>query len=116
MDRNYSLDDIVGGEKILNFNQTEFSVNYGSVLNPQRDESLKNVFLRKVIAKDFHGLVKELGSILSGVQKRTYVNMRDRQGRTCLFFAVYRQDYEMCEVLLRAGAETKLCDHLGRTA
>lgn len=80
-----------------------------------RDESLKNVILRKVILRDLSGLVKELDGIHSGVHKRSLVNMRDKNGRTCLFFAVYLQNYEMCEVLLRSGAETRLCDHLGRT-
>lgn len=90
-------------------------MNLGSIISPVKDDSLKNVILRKVLSNDLPGLVKELDGILSGVQKRSLVNMRDKYGRTCLFFTVYRQQYEMCEVLLRSGAETRLCDHLGRT-
>lgn len=43
------------------------------------------------------------------------INLRDDNGRTPLFYAVYFNQYDLCEILLRNGAETLYRDINGRT-
>ena len=71
--------------------------------------------LKLVLKNDNQQLVREIDKVQSIIGKRVMVNERDQFGRTPLFLAVYKQSFELCEILLRSGADTLYRDSFGRT-
>ena len=43
------------------------------------------------------------------------VNYREKNGRTPLYYAISKNQYDMCEILLRNGADCYNRDKFGRT-
>jgi ankyrin repeat protein len=71
--------------------------------------------IRAVLAGNAESLAAELEKSGSHLARRANINKRDSWGRTALFFATMKNSYELCEVLLRNGAETFYKDKYGRT-
>ena len=70
----------------------------------------------KAIVLNEPGLViKELKKYPSLSHKKRLINERDQFGRTILAFALMKGNFELCEILLRNGAETLFKDFQGRS-
>ncbi|CDW82347.1 ankyrin repeat [Stylonychia lemnae] len=109
MDRAYSDSDL---EDIPDFNSQSYSV---MQTEKENQETLRNIPLKHIIKKDVPALIKEIEGVMSLLQRRIMIDQKDHNGRSLMFFAICQKNYEMCEILMRNGADTMMRDNNGRT-
>src|SRR5260221_14748781 len=59
--------------------------------------------------------VKTITATLNDFEKKVKVNFKDEHQRTPIFYAIYKNSYEICDYLFQSKAETLFRDKMYRT-